>query len=128
MALALTTLAAVEEAGKYEGPSIIHLTDPHLLELLQIRYVRAKLCMTALGRIHNRILSALAPKISFLSAAAQHRSTKDPPWDQPSLGVWIAYQGAMSQEQSLPRAPTRLLRAVTHGWEGLPTRLFCIEA
>ena len=39
MALALTTLAAVDEAGKYEGPSIIHLADPHLLDLLQNRYV-----------------------------------------------------------------------------------------
>ena len=47
MAIALTTVSAVEEASAYAGPSVIHLADQHMLELLQMRYVRAKLCTTA---------------------------------------------------------------------------------
>ena len=50
MAIALTTVSAVEEASAYAGPSAIHLADQHILELLQMRYVRAKLCTTAVGR------------------------------------------------------------------------------
>ena len=90
------------EAGAYEGPSDIDITDPHLLELLRIRYVRAKLCMTALGRIHNSILSALVPKISFHAATPRHRLTTDPAWDQASVEMWIAHKGSKGEAQDLP--------------------------
>ena len=102
MAVALTTLSAVVEASAYMGPSVIDLADPHMLELLQMRYVRAKLCTTAVGRIQNRILSALSPRISFKMAPTHHRVSRDRDWDNPAVGMWVAHHGAERNESALP--------------------------
>ena len=94
MATAPTTLSAVKEASAYAGPSVIHLADPHMLELLQLRYVQAKLCTTAVERIHSHILSALSPRIFFKVADTHHRISKDREWDNPAIGMWLAHHGA----------------------------------
>ena len=103
MALAIKTLSDVEEASAYAGPTGIHLADPHILELLQLRYVRAKLYTTAVGRIHNRILYALPPKISFKAEATHHRTSKGREWGNPAVGMWVAHHVVELTEASLPR-------------------------
>ena len=95
-------MAAVEKAAAYVGPSVIHLADPHMLELLQMRYVRAKLCTSAVGRIQNRILSVLSPRITFKMAATHHRVTRDREWDNSEVGMWVAHHGAEHNEEALP--------------------------
>ena len=102
MAMALTTLSAVVEASAYAGPSVINLADPHMLELLQVRYVRVKLCTTAVGRIQNRILSALSPKLSFKGASTHHRVSRDREWDTPAVGMWVAHHRAELNEEVHP--------------------------